>query len=198
MTHSTDILTLARWMASDFSNFDQAIENPPFFAHIRVCMRPLPYEFLDGVSLYLEQAYDYMLDQPYRVRVLKLVPKGDRIEIENYKVQDEASFYGSARDRQLLQSLTPDKLEKIPGSSFITEWTGSSFKGEVEPGKNCIVVRKGRTTYLDSTFEIDENVFISHDRGLDPETDEMVWGSVAGPFVFNKRIASFADEVVVN
>ncbi|WP_254565629.1 chromophore lyase CpcT/CpeT [Oscillatoria sp. HE19RPO] len=196
MTHSTDILTLARWMASDFSNFDQAIENPPFFAHIRVCMRPLPYEFLDGVSLYLEQAYDYMLNQPYRVRVLKLVPKGDRIEIENYKVQDEASFYGSARDRQRLEALTPDMLEKIPGSTFITEWTGSSFKGEVEPGKGCIVVRKGRTTYLDSTFEIDENLFVSHDRGLDPETDEFVWGSVAGPFFFNKRVASFADEVV--
>jgi len=74
MTHSTDIVTLARWMAADFSNQAQAFENPPFFAHIRVCMRPLPVEVLDGLSLYLEQAYDIELHVPYRVRVLKLVP----------------------------------------------------------------------------------------------------------------------------
>ncbi|MBW3586704.1 MAG: chromophore lyase CpcT/CpeT, partial [Cyanobacteria bacterium 0813] len=53
MSHSTDIVTLARWMAADFSNQAQAFENPPFFAHIRVCMRPLPVEVLDGLSLYL-------------------------------------------------------------------------------------------------------------------------------------------------
>ncbi|MEB3268021.1 MAG: CpcT/CpeT family chromophore lyase, partial [Leptolyngbya sp.] len=53
MTHSADIATLARWMASDFSNREQAIENPPLYAHIRVCMRPLPYDLLSGVSLYL-------------------------------------------------------------------------------------------------------------------------------------------------
>ncbi|MGL4502877.1 MAG: CpcT/CpeT family chromophore lyase, partial [Planktothrix sp.] len=46
MTHSTDILKLAKLMAADFSNQAQAFENPPFFAHIRVCIRPLPTELL--------------------------------------------------------------------------------------------------------------------------------------------------------
>ncbi|MBC7824146.1 MAG: chorismate-binding protein, partial [Candidatus Parcubacteria bacterium] len=77
---------------------------------------------------------------------------------------------------------------------MIVEWTGQSFKGRVEPGKACIVVRKGQTTYLDSEFEIDDQRLLSLDRGRDPETDEMVWGSVAGPFHFVRR-ASFADEV---
>ena len=71
MTHSTDIATLARWMAADFSNQQQAFDNPPLFAHIRVCMRPLPLSVLNGVSFIVEQAYDYMLSNPYRVRVLK-------------------------------------------------------------------------------------------------------------------------------
>lgn len=197
MTHSSDIATLARWMASDFSNQAQAFENPPFFAHIRVCMRPLPLEVLGGVSLYLEQAYDYMLDQPYRTRVLKLVPAGDRIEIENYALKDEQKFYGASRDPVRLQGITADLLEKLPGCTFITQWTGRSFKGEVEPGKGCMVVRKGKSTYLDSFFEIDENKFTSHDRGRDPETDEHVWGALAGPFEF-VRVASFAGEVPVS
>ena len=46
MTHSTDIVTLARWMAADFSNQAQVFENPAFFAHIRVCMRPLDWGVL--------------------------------------------------------------------------------------------------------------------------------------------------------
>lgn len=197
MTHSTDIVTLARWMAADFSNQAQAFENPPFFAHIRVCMRPLPLELLSGVSFYVEQAYDYMLSQPYRVRVLNLVNAGDRIEIENYSLKQEQQFYGAAREPQRLQALTTDHLEKLPGCNMIVEWTGHSFKGKVEAGKACTVVRKGRKTYLDSEFEIDQDKFISLDRGRDPETDEHVWGSVAGPFYFVRK-GSFADEIKDN
>ncbi len=196
MTHSTDIITLARWMASDFSNQAQAFENPPFFAHIRVCMRPLPVELLGGVSLYLEQAYDIELNFPYRVRVLKLVPAADRINIENYAIVNEEQFYGASRDLQKLQELKKAEFKLMPGCTFITHWTGSSFKGSVEPGKGCMVVRKGKNTYLDSEFEIDGDKFISHDRGRDPETDAHVWGALAGPFEFTRR-ASFADEIQV-
>ncbi len=196
MTHSTDIATLARWMAADFSNQEQAFENPPFYAHIRVCIRPLPLELLSGVSLLVEQAYDYMLNEPYRLRVLKLIKASDRIEIENYILKQEEQFYGASRDPQRLQTLKAEHLEKLPGCNMIVEWTGRSFEGRVEPGKGCIVVRKGQKTYLDSSFEIDGDKFISLDRGRDPETDEHVWGSVAGPFQF-VRWASFADEVKV-
>ncbi|NEQ20975.1 MAG: chorismate-binding protein [Microcoleus sp. SIO2G3] len=196
MTHSTDIATLARWMAADFSNQEQAFENPPIFAHIRVCMRPLPQSFLDGTSFFVEQAYDYMLNEPYRLRVLKLINAGSHIEIENYTVKDEKPFYGASRNLERLQALKVDQLEKLPGCNMIVEWTGHSFKGHVEPGKACIVVRKGQTTYLDSSFEIDQDKFINLDRGRNPETDEHIWGSVGGPFHF-VRWASFADEVKV-
>jgi hypothetical protein len=194
MTHATDVATLARWMSADFSNQQQAFENPPFFAHIRVCMRPLPVDLLDGLALYLEQAYDFMLNQPYRVRVLKLVLNGDRIEVENYAVQDEQQWYGSSRQPERLATLKPENLERMPGCNFWVEWTGKSFKARVEPGKACMVVRNNRNTYLDSEFEVDGSTLISHDRGRDPDTDEHVWGAIAGPFQFVQHI-SFADEV---
>lgn len=196
MTHSTDIPTLARWMASDFSNQEQAFENPPFFAHIRVCMRPLPLDLLSGVSFYVEQAYDYMLNDPYRVAVNKLVDAGNHIEIENYRVKNAEKFYGASRNLEVLQTLEPNDLEKISGCNMIVEWTGHSFKGAVEPGKSCIVFRKGKNTYLDSEFEIDAEKFISKDRGRDLETDEHIWGSVAGPFHF-VRWQSFASEIKI-
>jgi hypothetical protein len=197
MTHSTDIGTLVRWMAGDFSNQAQAFENPPFFAHIRVCMRPLPFELLDGVSLFLEQAYDFMLHDPYRLRVLKFVIVDDKIGVEHYTIaESESDFYGGSRQPERLETLTRDRLIKMSGCTMITEWTGNEFKGYVEPGKGCKVVRNGKTTYLDNSFEISPDKLISLDRGRDIDTDEHLWGSIAGPFEFSKT-ASFADEVVV-
>lgn len=196
MTHSTDINTLARWMAADFSNQAQAFENPPFFAHIRVCMRPLPIEVMAGFSFYLEQAYDFMLNRPYRVRVLHLIPSDDCIIINNYAIAQEEEMYGAARDLNKLKTLKKEQLRKLDGCAFITRWTGHSFRGEVEPGSGCMVVRNGQNTYLDSNFEIDQNKFTSHDVGRNPETHEQVWGSVAGAFEF-VRWANFADEVPI-
>ncbi|MBF2090500.1 MAG: chromophore lyase CpcT/CpeT [Synechococcales cyanobacterium K44_A2020_017] len=196
MTHSTDIKTLARWMAADFSNQPQAFENPPFFAHIRVCMRPLPPEQLSGMSFLVEQAYDINLNAPYRLRVLKLLDMGDHIEIENYLVEDQEKLFNASRHPERLKDLTSDRLQKMPGCNMVVHWTGTSFKGVVEPGKACMVERKGQLTYLDSEFEIDADRFISLDRGRDPNTDEHLWGSIAGPFHF-VRWASFADEVML-
>jgi hypothetical protein len=48
--------------------------------------------------LFVEQAYDYMLNNPYRLRVLKLIEAGDHIEIENYTVKEEKPFHGASRE----------------------------------------------------------------------------------------------------
>jgi len=196
MTHPTDVGTLARWMAGDFSNQAQAFENPPFFAHIRVCMRPLPRNFLPGVSLYLEQAYDFMLQQPYRVRVLHLLPEGNAIKLENYKLKDATDYHGAARNLEKLTPLSSQQIEPMPGCDMIVEWTGRSFRGRIEPGKSCIVCRNGQETYLDNEFEVDGETLTSIDCGRDPETDDQVWGSVAGPFQF-VQWTDFAHEVQI-
>jgi hypothetical protein len=195
MTHSTDVVTLARWMAADFSNQQQAFDNPPLYAHIRVCMRPLPTDTMGGIGFYLEQAYDFLLNRPYRSRGMKLIPNDDHIVIENYLLKDPESFYGASRDREQLGKLKHNDFEKMGGCNMIIRWTGTSFKGIVEPGKACMVIRQGKTTYLDSEFEIDGNRFISWDRGRDPETNEHVWGSLAGPFYFERQ-TSYEDEVL--
>jgi CpeT/CpcT family (DUF1001) len=196
MAHSTDVVKLTRWMAADFSNQPQAIENPPFFAHIQVCMRPLPKGFQSGISLYLEQAYYYQLHLPYRVRVLHFIARENDVLLENYRVKDEEKFLGAARDRAKLLTLTPDDLEPMGGCDIIVQWTGDSFCGKVEPGKKCLVVRNGLNTYLDNEFIVTEDHMTSYDRGRDPETDALLWGSVAGPFEFDK-VNRFEDEVEV-
>lgn len=194
MTHSTDVSTLVRWMAADFSNQAQAFENPPLYAHIRVCMRPLPLALMGAPSLYLEQAYDIALDQPYRARILRFVVHEKHIEVENHEIENQEAFHGASRTPERLAALDPNKIRKLPCCSFVATWTGTGFKAVIEPGKGCMVYRKDRQTYLDSEFEVSDRGLISLDRGRDPETDELVWGSIAGPFEF-VRWASFAHEV---
>ncbi len=194
MPYSVDLRTLAQWMAADFSNQQQAFDNPPLYAHIRVCMRPLSADFLAGISLYVEQAYDFMLSRPYRCRVLRLLDGEGHVQIENYAIQGEEDFYGASRDASKLQALSSERLNKLAGCTFLVTRAGNSFKGIVEPGKGCKVFRKGQETYLDSEFEINEREMISLDRGRHPQTDEYVWGSIAGPFHFVKT-QSFAEEL---
>jgi CpeT/CpcT family (DUF1001) len=195
MTHATDISTLVRWMAGDFSNQEQAIDNPPFFAHIRVCMRPLPKGFLPGVCLFLEQAYDFALNQPYRLRVLEFLPQGDKILLHNHSLSEGERFFGISRNPERLHEIAPQDIVEMPGCSMNVEWTGHSFIGRIQ-GKGCKVNWKGQDTYLDNEFEISADKLLSLDRGRDPVTDERVWGSIAGPFHFSRR-TSFADEVLI-
>jgi len=198
LSTSEQIFTLATWLAGDFSNWDQAIANPPFFAHIRVCIRPLPQSLTArGVWLYLEQAYDYSLNTPYRSAMLQLIESSNAefpIAIANYKLKDANAYFGAAREPQKLNSLTLEHLEPLPGCDMQVQVTEHSFKGQVEPGKKCCVFRNGKNTYLASEFEVTEQTYSSLDRGNDPETDDRIWGSVAGAFEFSKK-ASFAAEV---
>ncbi|TYQ26481.1 chorismate-binding protein [Pseudanabaena sp. UWO311] len=197
-TNPKDVYTLAQWLAGDHSNWEQAIDNPPFFAHIRVGIRALPNPITDdGVWLFLEQAYDYELNHPYRTAVLHLIFQNDRIEMINYRLKNAETFFGASRDRDRLKILDIDAIEQLQGC---TQWVDradhQTFKGAVEPGKKCCINRKGVDTYLSIEFEVTENTYSSLDRGYDLVTDERVWGSIAGAFQFVKK-TSFSNEITI-
>jgi CpeT/CpcT family (DUF1001) len=198
LTNPSDVYTLAQWLAGDHSNWEQAIDNPPFFAHIRVGIRALPNPITDdGVWLFLEQAYDYELNHPYRTAILHLIFQNDRIEMINYRLKHAETFFGASRDRDRLKMLDIDAIAQLEGC---TQWVDRvdqlTFKGAVEPGKKCCINRKGVDTYLAIEFEVTENTYSSLDRGYDLVTDERVWGSIAGAFQFVKK-TSFSNEITI-
>ena len=197
-TNPSDVYTLAQLLAGDHSNWEQAIDNPPFFAHIRVGIRALPNPITDdGVWLFLEQAYDYELNHPYRTAVLHLIFQNDRIEMINYRLKNAETFFGASRDLDRLKVLDIDAIEQLQGC---TQWVDradrQTFKVAVEPGKKCCINRKGVDTYLAIEFEVTENTYSSLDRGYDIVTDERVWGSIAGAFQFVKK-TSFSNEITI-
>jgi CpeT protein len=193
-SQSNDLVTLARWMAADFSNAKQCFENPKDYAHIHVLFRPLPFEFFGGIGFYSEQVYDYDLWSPYRQGVHRLVDRGDRIYIENYSLKDAFLYVGASRELSILRTIKPDCLERRQRCAMVFRREGNLFRGEVEPGNGCLIEKQGCQTYLVSEVEITESTWVSLDRGMDVNTHEQVWGSAFGPLRFEKR-ESFAHEV---
>ncbi len=187
------LLTLASWIAGDFSNQKQSFADATNYAHIHIFFRPLPWEFFSGIGFYSEQAYDYDLWRPYRQGVHRFVDRGEDIYIENYGLKDPMLYAGAGRELSILRSIKPEEIERRYNCSMIFQKEGDLFRGRVE-GNCCFIEKYGKKTYLVSDVELTENTFVSLDRGLDVDTNEQVWGSTAGPLRFEK-IQSYASEV---
>ncbi|NEQ96757.1 MAG: chorismate-binding protein [Cyanothece sp. SIO2G6] len=196
MTHSLspNLLTLAHWMAGEFSNHQQAAARPSLFAHIHVYFRPLPFDFFSAIGFYSEQVYDYDLWSPYRQGVHRLVDRGGSVYIENYSLEDSIRFAGASRYAEILQTISHDVIKRRDHCSMVFQRDGEQYLGGVEPGNNCLIPRDGKLTYLVSEVVLTSTTWDSRDRGFDPDTHEYVWGSEHGHLCFVK-LKSFANEL---
>jgi hypothetical protein len=189
---SSSLTRLVRMLSGGFSNQAQAFDNPPIYAHILVRLRPLPQ--LPPGSLLLEQSYAIDPGSPYRIRVLRAERRGEELVIHNQAIANDQRFWGAVEDRALRQRIATDDLLPLEGCTYLVREQGEGFVGEVEPGCRCLVERKGRTAYLVSRLELFPDRMLTIDRGHDPVSHEHLWGSLAGPFEFD-RTDDFSDEI---
>lgn len=189
---TTPLLRLLHLLSGGFSNQQQAFDNPPLYAHILVKFRPLPQ--LKPGSLLLDQSYAINPAAPYRLRVLQAEQGQDGLVIHNHALVDEQRFWGAIDDGPRRQQIQASDLRLLEGCSYVVRAQGEGFVGEVEPGCRCLVERKGSTAYLVSSFEIDSASMRTLDRGHDPISHEHLWGSLAGPFEF-ERTDDYSAEI---
>jgi hypothetical protein len=175
---------LVRMLSAGFSNQHQAFENPPLFAHILVKFRPLPQ--LAPGSLLLEQSYAINPVAPYRIRVLRPERRDGQLVIHNHALHDDQRFWGAVEDPERRATIQEHDLRLLEGCTYVVREAGEGFVGEVEPGCRCLVERKGATAYLISSFELDGQGMRTIDQGHDPRSHEQLWGSLAGPFEFER------------
>jgi CpeT protein len=192
--YSDNLITLAQWMAGDFSNAKQSRENPQQFAHIRIYFRPLPFDFFNAIGFYSEQVYDHDLWSPYRQGIHRLVDPQNQVYIENYGLDDPIQYAGAARELSILKTITPSCIQRRYHCSMVFKKERGLFRGGVEPGNQCLIEKRGCQTYLISEVEITETTWSSIDRGLDVNTNQQVWGSMFGPLLFEK-CSSFESEL---
>jgi CpeT protein len=191
---NTDSIVLCQWMAGDFSNRQQSCEQPQQFAHIHIFFRPLPFDFFNAIGFYSEQVYDHDLWTPYRQGIHRVVDRSDDTYIENYSLIDPIRYAGAARELSILKTITTNDIERRHNCSMVFHREGGMFRGNVEPGHQCLIEKKGCMTYLISEVEITETTWLSLDRGMDVDTHEQVWGSTSGHLRFEK-CQSFASEL---
>ena len=188
-----DRLRFACTLSGVFDNFAQSQANAKDFARINIIFRPLPWQIFNGPGFYSEQHYDYAPWEPYRQGVHRLTFLEDTFVIENFGFNRMNRLAGAGRNPELLKLLEGKDLDKRCGCAMhFSEIKPGCYQGNVEPGKNCLVPRNGLLTYLVSEVEVNEDTWISRDRGFDPETNEVKWGSEHGPLCFD-RIQNFSE-----
>lgn len=195
MSNQLALAEFAKTLAGAYDNLDQSQNNPKDFARINIYFRPLPWHIFQGPGFYSEQCYNYAPWDPYRQGIHRLTMAHNMFVMENYGFANSRRIAGAGRNPELLDALRVESFEKRCGCAmqFQTKEPGH-YIGNVEPGKNCLVPRNGKLTYLVSEVEFNQTNWISRDRGFDPETNEQVWGSEHGLLRF-KRTSSFADKI---
>ena len=189
MTTGSNLLLFAKTLAGHYSNFEQAQKNPKDFAHINIFFHPLPWQLLKGPGFYSEQSYDHDPWKPYRQGIHRLKEHNGVFIVENFGFESPERLAGAGHQPQLLKSLKAETMTPRCGCAMhFREVNQGQYRGEVEPGEQCLVPRDGKITYLVSEVDVDDTSWVSRDRGFDPKTHAQCWGSEHGHLRF-KRIA---------
>ncbi len=190
---SPPLQRLLNLLCGGYSNEQQAFENPPLYAHILIRYRPIIQ--LEPGSLLLEQSYAIAPGQPYRMRVIRPWQCPDRgLIVSNFSIHDNQRFLGAVDDPEVRSRIRAEDLSPLEGCTYLVHEDEGMFKGTVEPGCRCIVHRDGQDSYLLSEFRLSEAGMQTIDRGFDPVSHEHLWGSIAGPFQFN-RFEDWSNEL---
>ena len=158
-----------------FANKRQAQSHPTRYAHIKVQHRKI-----SDNRIYGEQAYNYLLNRPYRQFVIEVVAEKGQFRLKNYEIKDAKQFVGC----QNLDQLTDDILTYREGCDIIMKQVGhNTYQGGTSTCE-CWVDWQGVKTYVQNEVLLSETEYQVVDRGLHAETHQKIWGSDWGAFKF--------------
>lgn len=204
MTLSPELITLARYMAGEFDNQQQAIAEPVWYVHLRLWQRPVPLFTEDSLTLFAEQANIVNLDKPYRPRILRLQSSDTTpasLQVQYYMLKDTEAIRGAGRNPELLRQLTSEDIEFLPGCNLTVKQqqvgpNSYEFSASSATGTPCGFSYQGNSYQVSLGFEATAEEFRSYDKGIDSTTGKAIWGALMGPFRFTKR-QDFATELPV-
>tara|TARA_B100001778_G_scaffold126952_1_gene104475 strand:+ start:1093 stop:1686 length:594 start_codon:yes stop_codon:yes gene_type:complete len=172
-------------LCGEYSNQQQALDNPPFFAHIFLRYRPL--EHLQPGSILLEQSYAVDPKNPYRLRMIRAEEQSPGIiKLWNHTFREPSRFAKATFDKECRQTIQDSDLICLDQCHYQVAHKSDGYHGSIEPGCRCMVTRNGQETVLVSTFHLQEDSLKTLDRGHDPKTNARLWGAIAGEFQFRR------------
>ena len=172
-------------LCGEYSNQQQALDNPPLFAHI--FLRYKPIEHLRPGSILLEQTYAVDPEHPYRLRIIRAEEiENGVIKLWNHLVREPTRYTKATSELNLRKQIRETDLIPLDNCHYQVVEREDGYHGAIEPGCQCMVNRNGKDTVLVSSFHLNGETLLTLDRGLDPVTSERCWGSIAGEFRFRK------------
>ncbi|BAZ33070.1 hypothetical protein NIES4074_55800 [Cylindrospermum sp. NIES-4074] len=195
MSLSPQLIALGEYLAGEFDNREQAIAEPVWYVHLRLWQRPINLFAEDSLTLFAEQANVINLDRPYRQRIMRLWQEQDSpalLRVQYYMPKDPTAIKGAGSNPALLNTLTPDQLDLLPGCVLtVTQETLATnrykFAAFPPPQSYCSFTYQGNTVQVSLGFEASETTFHSYDKGIDSATGKATWGAVVGPYRYTKR-----------
>ena len=167
-----------------FANKRQAQSHPTRYAHIRVSHR-----LIGGNRVYGEQAYNYLLNRPYRqfvidvVQQVGLAPQSEEYHLKNYEIINPLQF----AECKNLDKISDDILKYREGCDVIMRKTGpKTFFGGTSTCE-CWVTWNGTKTYVQNEVKLTDSEYQVTDKGLHAESHTKVWGSDYGAFKFVRQ-----------
>lgn len=195
MSLAPQLIALAEYLAGEFDNQEQAIADPVWYVHLRLWQRPVNLFSEDSITLFAEQANIINLDNPYRQRIMRLQPRPDcdaDLQVQYYMPKNPGSLKGAGRNPILLDTLTPDQLDLLPGCVLtVTQQTLApkcyKFVATPPPNTSCSFTYLGNSIHVSLGFEASVAEFHSYDKGIDTATGKATWGAILGPYRYTKR-----------
>jgi len=192
---STDLQTLAHYLAGEFENREQAAAEPIWYVPLRLWQRPIQVFSEDAagetVTLFAEQANVINPTQPYRQRLIRLMrsPSSD-LMVQYYGFKEPGKFRGAGQEPDLLKGLSPEQVEYLPGCVLNVNQrslsNGSHFQAIAPPDACCRFQFDGKVGQVALGFEVSAVEYLTYDKGINPETGQALWGAIMGPYRYRK------------
>lgn len=193
MSSSPDLSTIHNYLAGEFENKEQAIAEPAWYVHLRMWQRPVSLFQEDSLTLFAEQANILNIEQAYRQRIMRITPMNAdaSFKVQYYMLKDPTAWRGAGHNYTLLNTLTPEKLDILPGCVLmmnveILAQDQYKFIAKPIPDNRCTFDYAGSTLEVSLGFEATQKEFLSYDKGIDSETRKATWGAILGPYRYTK------------
>lgn len=179
---------LAQWLAGEFENETQALSQPAWFVNLKLWHRPLPFSISGNYALFAEQAPKLNLEKPYRQRIFAIQPATatEPITVQYYALKNPQQWRGAGKAPQMLEALTLEDLEALPGCVLQVTATEEQFSAKPIPNSVCQFYAQGKLCQVALGFRVTAQEFFSYDKGIDPETQKPLWGALISPYQFQK------------
>ncbi|NJL84500.1 MAG: chorismate mutase [Chloroflexaceae bacterium] len=198
MTVSTQVISLARCLAGEFDNREQALANPAWYVHLRLWQRPVALFAEDSLTLFAEQA-SVVSDRPYRPRLLRLREIQGELQVHYYMFKDLAAYRGAGSRPELLRSLTLEQIEWLPDCTLGVareDAPEKTFRSSPLADSPCRFSYEGNTYQVFLGFAATDRQLQVFDKGINPQTGQAIWGALMGPYCYEKRV-DFSDQLPI-